>query len=182
MTDIATLLQLPCENWLAYRNKTLIHLLFDTGMRIGEALSLHVCHVDLSRRLAFIPPGKDGDSRVAPFTPACSQSIRDYLTARPTGKHEQWLFFGGKGKGIVAPLTYSGARQIMERTCQAAGVAFINPHSIRHLFAMRALNNGMRVETVSKILGHNSVDLTLSIYARLLTETIQREYDEVWNL
>jgi site-specific recombinase XerD len=180
VTSIAALLNLPCKSWLDYRNRALIHLLYDTGLRIGEARTLLVAHIDHARRLVYVPPGKDGESRVTPFTPACSQAILDYLAARPKGKHEQWLFFGGKGKGFVAPLKYNGARQIMERCCQQAGIPYVNPHSIRHLFATRALNNGMRVEIVSKILGHNSVDLTLSVYAKLLTETIQREYDAWW--
>ena len=180
MADVTALLNQPCVSWLDYRNRALVHLLHDTGMRIGEARSLLVEHVDLGNRIVCVPAAKDNEVRLTPFTSNCAQAIRDYLAIRPKGKYEQWLFFGGKGKGIVAPLTYSGARQILERTCQAAGVPYINAHSIRHLFATRALNNGMRVEVVSKILGHSSVDLTLSVYAKLMTETIQREYQQHW--
>lgn len=180
MEDIETLLQCPCDNWLAYRNKALIHLLFDTGMRIGEALGLLCGHVDHTRRLVYIPPGKDGEARIAPFTPSCSQSINDYLIARPLSAHDRWLFVGGKGRGIVGPLTDDGCRGALRRWYQAAGVPYINPHSIRHLFATRALNNGIRAEIVSRILGHHSVDLTLSVYAELLTSTLQKEYDQYW--
>lgn len=184
--DIQKLLTWPVGDWVDLRNRALVHLLYDTGVRVGEALSLAVVHVDGPRRLAYIPPGKDGEARTVPFTAGCATSLADYLAARPVSDLDCWLFVGSyKAKRFAPPpvaqrFTTVGARLMFKRLTAAAGLDYINPHSIRHLFATRALNAGMRVEVVSKILGHSKVDITLKVYAQLLTDTIQREYDQLW--
>lgn len=180
--SVTKLLALPAQDWVDRRNITLIYLLLDTGMRIGEALSLHVGDLRAEARLAMIPPGKDGEGRCAPFTDGFRTALAAYLESRPCSPWSNWLFVGslhGKPRGR---LTVGGARQMLRDFCAKAGVAYINPHSLRHLFATKALNDGIRVEIVSKILGHSSVDLTLRIYASLMTETIQREYDNLWKI
>lgn len=179
---VLKLLAHPVTTWQDYRNRALVHLLFDTGMRIGEACGLAVTHVDRCKRLAFIPAGKDGEARTAPFTAACAAALDAYLCARPPSDYDKWLFVGSRRHGVTGRLTVTGARGIMQRFCQAAGVEYINPHSIRHLFATKALNDGLRVEIVSRILGHSSVDLTLKVYAQLMVETMQREYDNLWKV
>lgn len=177
---VQQLLAYPCQAWYEYRNRALIHLLFDTGMRIGEALSLQLEHIDFAEHLVHIPPGKDAESRIVPFTPACAANLQAYLAVKPPSKHDAWVFIGGKGRGIVGPLTSDGCRGALRRWYQAVGVPYINPHSLRHLFATRILNRGMRIEVVSRILGHYNVDITLRHYARLQTQVIRQEYKEFW--
>lgn len=180
---IQKLLVQPVGDWVGHRNRALVHLLYDTGMRIGEAVGLLVSHVDQACHLAHIPPGKDGEGRSVPFTAACAVSLAAYLAARPRSPWDRWLMTGSYHGGSVAgKLTPMGARLALKRLCAAADVGYINPHSIRHLFATRALNAGMRVEVVSKILGHSSVDLTLSVYASLTTDSIQKEYNNLWEV
>lgn len=180
---IQTLLAHPVTDWVGHRNRSLVHLLYDTGMRIGETVSLLVSHVDRTARLAHIPPGKDGEGRTVPFTKACADTLTTYLAARPASPWGKWLMTGSYHGGSVAgKLTTAGARLALQKLCVAADVPYVNPHSIRHLFATKALNAGMRVEVVSKILGHSSVDLTLSVYASLTTDSIQTEYNNLWEV
>lgn len=180
---IQKLLAHPATDWTGYRNRALVHLLYDTGMRIGEAVSLFVSHVDQAAHLAHIPPGKDGEGRSVPFTKACAVDLAAYLTARPCSPWDKWLMTGGYNGGSVAGrLTTVGARQALKKLCRAAGIPYVNPHSIRHLFATKALNAGIRVEVVSRILGHSSVDFTLSVYASLTTDSIQKEYNDLWKV
>lgn len=179
--NIQKLLRLPADDWMALRNRAFIHLLFDTGMRMGEAISLAVADVDLEQQLCRIPPGKDGEARTVPFTQTCANNLAAYLKARPTSDFDTWLWIGGsRWLKVRGRLTHLGAIYLMKGSCKLAGIPYFNLHSIRHLFAMRALNAGMRVEIVSKIMGHSRVDFTLKVYASLLTETIQREYKAVW--
>jgi integrase/recombinase XerD len=182
LASVQSLLHHPADTWLALRNRALVHLLFDTGMRISEALSLLVSHVDESSRLVNIPPGKDAEGRLAPFTQSCADAIAAYLAVRPANPWGKWLFVGSLHGDPIGRLTTGGARLMLRRFCRNAHVAYINPHSIRHLFATKALNDGIRVEIVSRILGHASVDLTLKIYAKLLTSTMQREYESLWEI
>jgi site-specific recombinase XerD len=182
LASVQKLLTMPADSWIGYRNRALVHLLFDTGMRIGEALSLQVTHINLDSRLVSIPPGKDGEGRQVPFTRHCAGTISDYLANRPLSAWNRWLFLGSLHGDPVGRLTTGGARLMLKRFCRSAHVGYINPHSIRHLFATKALNDGIRVEIVSRILGHASVDLTLRVYAKLLTETMQREYNSLWEI
>ena len=182
LASIQKLLSMPVDSWVGYRNRALVHILLDTGIRIGEALSLQVIHVNLDTRLALVPAQKDGEARPVPFTKHCAETISDYLTHRPLCAWSRWLFLGSLHGDPVGKLTTGGARLMLKRFCRLAHVAYINPHSIRHLFATKALNDGIRVEIVSRILGHASVDLTLKIYAKLLTETMQREYENLWRI
>ena len=178
--DVQTLLKLLPDGWLDYRNRALVHALFDTGMRIGEALSLPVSNIDFGKRIIHIPAAKDGEDRHVPFTQACAVNLLEYLAKRPASKYDKWLFVGSLHGAVTGRFTVMGGRLMMHRFCKKAGVDYINPHSLRHLFATRALNAGMPVEIVSKILGHFSVDLTLRIYARLRTTTIQESYAKFW--
>lgn len=183
--SVQKLLAYPVNDWTGYRDRALVHLLLDTGMRIGEALSLPVNNIDFDKHLVHIPAGKDGEARHVPITSSCVTNLQAYLDRRPKSKLDKWLFVGsypnGNGERLAATrFSTVGARSMLHRLCTAAGVDYINPHSLRHLFATRALNAGMRVEVVSKILGHFSVDLTLRIYARLHTATLQQEYAACW--
>mgnify|MGYP002623750634 CR=1 FL=1 len=173
LADVQALLNYPVDDWLSYRNRAIVHLLLDTGMRVSEAASLLIHHLDLDGRLVTIPAGKDGEARVAPFSVDCQHSLTSYLEERPDRSNQ--LFVSRWGW-----LTTYGIRDMLHVLCARAGVPYVNPHSLRHLFATKALNDGMRVEIVSRILGHASVDLTLRVYAHLLTETMKKEYEQYW--
>lgn len=182
LAAIQKILRFPPASWTDYRNIALIHLLLDTGMRIGEAVSLQLTHINLNSRIVNIPPGKDGEGRSAPFTAGCVDAITNYLNVRPASPWSKWLFNGCLHGNPRNRLSVGGCRDTLYRFYAKVGIAPINPHSIRHLFATKALNDGIRVEIVSRILGHSSVDLTLKIYANLMTDTIQREYDTLWKI
>ncbi len=71
-------------------------------------------------------------------------------------------------------MTGLDAQLMLKWRCRALHIApVVNPHSIRHLFAIKVLNDGVRIEVVSRILGHANVDFTLEVYASLLMGTIQ---------
>lgn len=175
--------QIPTHDLLGMRDKAIISTMLDTGMRVGEVTRITLTDLDISERTIAITTTKDDDPRIVPFTDKTSKLIAEYLWNRPATEIPH-LFISQKTKHAGkqrGSLTTSGIRRILERRCQETGTPPMNPHSLRHLFATKALNNGMRVEVVSKILGHSSVDLTIDVYAPLMTETIQREYAEYWS-
>lgn len=182
LAAIQKVLQFPPDTWTDYRNIALVYLLLDTGMRIGEAVGLALTNINLDSRLVSIPPGKNGEGRVVPFTVGCAEAIDRYLFIRPRSPWGKWLFNSSLHGNARNRLSTGGARALLYKFYARIGVGPINPHSIRHLFATKALNDGLRVEIVSRILGHSSVDLTLKVYANLMTDTIQREYDNLWKI
>lgn len=185
LEDIRRLIEsIPRGTWLDLRNRALIQLMLDTGLRVNEATNLLVEDVDLNERILLVRSGKGDKDRRVPFSEKSSKELAAYLLYRPAcpSKVALYLFVASTNgsTAVRGRLTGSGVSQLLERLCKAANLPKINPHSIRHLFGLKALNDGMRVEVLSKIMGHASVDFTLRVYAPLLTGTISKEYAEKW--
>lgn len=183
LADVRRLIRsIPDRNWIDARDKAIIQLMLDTGLRLGETANLLVKDVNLDERIVFVRYGKGDKSRRVPFSKKTVQAVTTYLSCRPKASFARHLWFSsinedGEVRGV---LTGAGIRQILKRLCIRYRISHINPHSIRHLFGMKALNDGIRIEVVSAMMGHSSIDFTRKVYAPLLTETTQREYDENW--
>lgn len=163
-------------HWIGLRDRAIISLMLDTGMRVGEVEKLTLYDIDIGSRLITIPIAKDDEERWSPFSDDTARHMMGYLMNRPETTVNALFLARDNTNG----LTTWGIRTMFKRRCREAELNYINPHSIRHLFATKALNDGMRIETVSRILGHASVDFTLKTYAKLLTATIQKEYSSYW--
>ncbi len=178
------LLSIPKGNWMDLRDRAIVSLMRDTGIRVGETMQLDVTDVDCERNLVTVRISKNGKPRSVPFTTDTARAVKAYLMMRPwcPPAAAAALFVGATNYHGTVEARFSdwGIRQMLKRRCENAQMEYVNPHSIRHLFAVRALNSGIRAEVVSKMMGHHSVDFTLRYYATLLTETIQREYNERW--
>lgn len=184
--DVLKILRiLPQATWLDQRDRAIVQLMLDTGLRAGEVCGLAVDDVDMALCELLVRAGKGDKDRRVPFTIATKREVTAYLMRRPPCP-PQWagnLFlsarnaWSGKTRG---PLTPSGLGQLWETLSRQAGVRKINPHSVRHLYGFKMLNDGVRLEVVSKLMGHADPGFTLKIYAPLLTETARKEYAEHW--
>jgi site-specific recombinase XerD len=185
LEDVDTLLNsIPLGTWQDLRNRAIIQLMKDTGLRVSEVVALHVADMDMQAKLLVVRDGKGGKDRRVPFSHQTVKEVSVYLMYRPAcpGDVGRYLFVSAINAGgeVRHVLTETGIRQLLKRLCRRNKVPHINPHSIRHLFALKALNDGVRVEVLSKIMGHASVDFTLKTYAPLLTQTMSDEYEEHW--
>ena len=117
--------------------------------------------------------GHDLDHADAGATP----DLLAYLFNRPA-HHAPELWTGNDGSGGArGALTDNGIRQMLRRRSKAAGMRPINPHSLRHGFAMEMLNNGgASLEAVSKFLGHASPEITRRFYADYIDEELAAIY------
>lgn len=166
------------NDWTALRDRCILLILFWSGLRISELVSLSVPDVDTRNRLITVRSGKGGKGRIVPCPPELNGLLVGYLYARPPYDGDG-LFVGNDGQdGVRGPLTDAGVRQMLRRRCQAAGVRRLTPHAFRHGFAMALLNHGMDISALSAAMGHHSVKVTEGIYARWLAEGLTREYDE----
>lgn len=171
------------KGWPDLRDRALLCLLMDTGLRVGEAAALDISDIDIKQRLLLVRAGKGDKDRRVPFTEATAKALLHYWLAKPA-YNSPAVFLSAKGghtDAVRGRMSVTGIEQMLQRRCKAAGVSHINPHSIRHLFATRCINNGMRAETVSKLMGHWDSAFTLRTYAHLSTATIEREYAEHWD-
>jgi site-specific recombinase XerD len=165
------------EEWTDHRDRSLLMLMFWSGLRVAEVIGLRVPDVDVAKRLVTVWRGKGGKSRLVPCAPDLGVSILAYLLSRP-GVVGDVLFVSNDGYGGVrGALSVDGLRQMLRRRCSAAGLRYMHPHLFRHGFAMLFLNNGMQLSAVSAAMGHSSQKITTDIYARWLSEGLSREYE-----
>ena len=140
------------------RDRALLLLLYDTGMRASELLSLRWEQIDLRRR-RIVLRGKGGRARSVFFTPRTARALVSLPRTDP-----------------VFPLTYSGLRKVLERLARQVGAR--RPylaHAWRHAFAIRMVRAGMPTLALQRLMGHSTPAVT-EIYARLTDEDLQEIY------
>lgn len=144
------------EPWIGARDTAVLLLLYGSGLRIAEALSLS-CDV-LPIGAAITVTGKRGKTRVVPVLPKVREAIDAYLALAPfTPAPGTPLFRGAKG-GTLSPVMIRSAM----RTARAAlGLpASATPHALRHSFATHLLARGADLRAIQELLGHASLSST----------------------
>lgn len=166
------------EDFQDIRDKFTIRLLWSTGVRVDEACHLELCDIDIPNGFLMVRDGKGSKDRVCPFDENFKMAYMEYIFNRPSTECQRLLLTcGGHSVNFSAGLLPNGVRQMLRRRCDDAGIPLINPHSIRHLYAIERLNNGMQLSAVSAAMGHSSVSFTASHYAKWMTSGLRREYD-----
>jgi len=160
----------------AKRDKAMLELLYASGMRVSELVSLNLgdINIDSGDVRCF---GKGHKERLIPIAPRAVKSVAEYLQeARPHLAHddvERALFLNRRGER----LTRQGFWQILKGYAASAGLeADITPHTLRHSFATHMLSGGADLRSVQELLGHANISTT-QVYTHLTTEHIRRTYD-----
>jgi integrase len=151
------------------RDRTIIRLLLDTGVRIGELCGLQLDHVDFSQKLIFVT-GKASHARTVPFNAKAYTELRRWLLVRPEIEGRSGdggdgpLFVGVHGRHKGGPLTDSGVRQMLDRRAEQAEVPGMHPHRFRHTTAHLWMANGGLETDLQRIMGWRSSQM-VSRYA-----------------
>ena len=159
----------------ARRDKAMLRLLYASGMRVSELVSLNLDDiiVDDGCVRCF---GKGSKERLIPIVPAMV-AIQEYMVdARPrltSNNKETALFLNRRGER----LTRQGLWQILKRHAKTAGLSEITPHTLRHSFATHMLSGGADLRSVQELLGHANISTT-QVYTHLTTEHVRRTYDK----
>lgn len=146
------------------RDRAMILLWLDSGVRLSEVVNRTVEDVDLDTQVLHVM-GKGSRGRAAPYGTKTAQSLDRYLRARarhPYGKTVTHLWIGQKTK---KPLTVSGAGKLLARRSEAAGLGRIHPHQFRHTFAHMWLAAGGNETDLMRITGWKSRSM-VDRYAR----------------
>lgn len=175
---IALYASIAVNKWIDQRDKCLLLVMFYSGLRATETVSLVPTDVDLDNCTIAVRRGKGEKPRLVPCHQLLTQELPLYFEMRPPFKSE-FLFVADDGHGRVrGQLSTAGLRMTLTRRFANAGIKYHNPHAFRHSFAIEFLNNGMEMSAVSAVMGHSSVKTTESEYAYWLTSGLQREYNE----
>jgi integrase len=130
------------------RDRAIISLFFDCGLRIGEMASIRLSDVDMEAREITVT-GKGARSRRVRFVRETRGDLNRYLLHRKSDS--DWLWLGRRGK-----LTGSGIYRILQRRCDEAGIPRFNPHRLRHTFAHEYLAAGGNEGDLMRVTGWKS--------------------------
>lgn len=177
MIDVFTDEEIDKLTSLPEGNGDLFAILFDAGLRRGEARNLRRRDVHLDRCEIRVLNGKGGKDRIVSFGPRLEQRLSRWFE-RETLRPNDYLWPIRPGGYYVTRRTPMGntSFQVWYRDCiTAAGVEYRNPHVTRHTFATRWLRRGGRLETLSRMMGHSSIKTTFDLYAHLDTSDVLRD-------
>lgn len=154
------------------RDRALLLVLADTGCRVGGLAHLRVQDVDLDAQMALVTE-KGEKTRPVYFMPMTGDALRRWLEVRPAVDVD-WLFVNLGPKQVYPQLTEDAVGEALRRLKKAANVAEpVTPHRFRHAFAREYLRNGGDLATLSRLLGHSSVEVTARYYAVFTPSELQ---------
>ena len=174
--EVDKLLNIPLNTAYDYRTKAMLELLYATGMRVSELLSLRYTNVDFDNDFVRVE-GKGSKERIIPFNETSKKYLEIYLNQyRPLlvkkGKNYQELFLNNLG----TPISRQGFFKILKSLCITTGISKqISPHVLRHSFATHLLNQGADLRVIQELLGHSDISTT-QIYTHVSKEREKEEY------
>ena len=155
----------------ALRTVALLELLYATGLRISELVSLPDAAARAGRAFLTVT-GKGGRERIVPLNDASHEAVAGYRSAKPPALDgSRWLFPAASASGH---LTRQAFARDLKAIAAAAGLnaAAISPHVLRHAFATHLLANGADLRAVQMLLGHADISTT-QIYTHVLEERMR---------
>lgn len=163
------------EDPAALRDRAMLEVLYATGLRITELVSLDVDDLDLvSRTVRCV--GKGSKERIVPVGRLASAAVEAWLVqGRPALQpRAAALFCNARG----GRLTRQGAWKILKKHAEAAGLAdTVSPHTLRHSFATHLLEGGADLRVVQELLGHASVSTT-QVYTLVSDDRLRSVYEQ----
>jgi len=177
--DIEALLAAPAAEAGArgIRDKALLELLYATGMRVTEVVSLEVDDVNLASSTVRCV-GKGAKERIIPLYSKAVKALEEYLEKGRLSlikdSEERALFVNHRGER----LTRQGLWLIIKRYVKQVGISdLVTPHTLRHSFATHMLNGGADLRNVQKLLGHANISTT-QVYTQVSNKHLREVYDD----
>ena len=179
---------------LKNRDQAILYLLYYSGVRAQELVTLNIQSVYMRERLVRVL-GKGNKERVIPFSEDCKKVLKNYIdNDRPTlvMKYIEWqkkhqdkkekdsmmspLFFSAQG----GPLTTRGLEYILDAIQEKTGLFVgLHPHILRHSFATHLLENGADLRVIQELLGHESINAT-QVYTHVTEEAMKDTYEKAF--
>jgi integrase/recombinase XerD len=158
---------------LGLRDRTMLELIYASGLRVSELVTLKTFNVGMAEGVLRVL-GKGSKERLVPFGQVAREWIDRYLgEARPAilaGRQTDDLFVTGRGQGMTRAMFWV----IVKKQARAAGIASpLSPHTLRHAFATHLLNHGADLRAVQMLLGHADISTT-TIYTHVARERLKQ--------
>ena len=156
------------------RARTLLLTFYETGVRLAELIGLDDEDIDFVQHQLKVT-GKRNKQRIVPFGPELEQALKDYMVLRDeqtAPRQDHALFASDKGQRMSRSMV---TKIVRDNLALVSTMKKRTPHVLRHSFATAMLNNGAGLESVKKLLGHESI-ATTEIYTHTTFEQLKRIY------
>ena len=173
--EVDSLLDIKTDTPFEFRNKTMLELLYATGLRISELCNLKINDIDIDEKVLRCF-GKGQKERMVPFGTNAQKYLKEYIDVyRPKLIKTYFtdnLFLNNHGK----PITRQGFFKILQKIAKEKGInKNIGPHTLRHSFATHLLNNGANLKVIGEMLGHANLSTT-GIYTHVNNQRLKENY------
>lgn len=173
--EVDNLLDIKTDNAFDYRNKAMLELMYSSGLRVSELVSLTLNDIDLDNKFVRCI-GKGKKERIVPIGDYALDYLKKYIEEyRPIlkkGYYTESIFLNNHGK----EMTRQGFFLIIKKIAKEKNInKNITPHMLRHSFATHLLNNGADLRTIQEMLGHSNISTT-QIYTNLTTDILKENY------
>ena len=176
-SDMALLLDeldVESDDFVLVRDRLILDVLYQTGMRRAELLQLKDKDVDMSARTIRVN-GKRNKQRIIPYGAKLQLSIERYIEIRnkEVGREVETLFVRENGEPLYPMMVY---RIVKGNLAKISTLSKLSPHVLRHTFASAMLNNGAEMDSVKELLGHASLTST-QVYTHITFEELKHNYN-----
>lgn len=164
------------SSFTGIRNRTIIEMLYLTGMRRAELTGLKNCDVDLSSATLKVT-GKRNKQRIIPIVRSFIVRIEEYIRLRNeqfSSGADDWFFITGKGNKLYDKFVYNTVKNYLT---MVTTIEKKSPHVLRHSFATHMLNHGADLNSIKELLGHANLSAT-QIYTHNTFEKLKKVYKQ----
>jgi integrase/recombinase XerC len=160
------------------RDAAIVKLILFTGLRVGEITQLRMSDVTLDERKGsvIVREGKGTKRREVPLNAKVRKVVFDYLQVRPDVEND-YLFLGQRNEAIKSKTV----QRSVTRFTDPIGLMDVTPHILRHTFAKSLIDNGVSLDKVATLLGHNNINTT-RIYTTPGIHDLEDAVEELTNL
>lgn len=180
ISEVNKLLNIPLNSEFDYRNKAMLELMYATGLRVNELVSIEYSNIDFENSIIRIN-GKGKKERIIPLGEIASYYLKVYLSDYRSkllkrNTYNQ-VFLNNHGK----PITRQGFNYILENIRELTGITKeITPHVLRHSFATHLLEGGADIRSIQEMLGHENISTT-NIYTEVVNDVLRSNYEMYHN-
>ena len=173
--EVGKLLDVEVKSPYDYRNKTILELLYSSGIRISELVNIKTPNYDSEECLIRIM-GKGNKERIVPLGDYAVNIMNDYMNNyRPliNKKHTDYVFINNRGDKISRQFIF----KVIKKEALKKGIKKdISPHTLRHTFATHLLKNGADLRIIQELLGHENISTT-QIYTHVTNNKLKSDYE-----
>ena len=175
--EVDKLLDIEIKDAFSARNKSLLELLYATGLRISELVNLEFKNIDLNDCIVRIM-GKGSKERIVPINDLAIKYlkiyVKDYRHKLVKTEQNNYVYLNNHGKKMTRQGVF---KMIKKRTLETGIKKDVSPHTLRHSIATHMLENGADLRIIQEFLGHESIGTT-QIYTHLTNQKLKNDYME----